>query len=396
MTSSLRESLSRAFGVRIAALERAGEVALGRARTLGVELPEYLKRLELDLDEQSRLAEATTNGWTWFHRDLEALERGLLDAWSRRDGATLRVWVAGCSTGEEVFSLLMLAERHGLPTHVLGTDIDAQRVAAARAARYDVHALRHVPEADRARFFERDGDRFAPCARLRARARFEVHNLLRPPPRDAEGPWDLVCCRNVLIHATAEMAPRMLAHLESAGRHEESLVLGAADELAIARRPSRAPAPMAPAPAAPTRVLERWISIGNAHLRRHELDQALEAYARASGPGPGQDERLLMVGLAHRKRGDSGAAEHAIRRAVALDPDLWMGWMLLAGLYERQGREAPARTALESALRGLERAPERSWRVPADGIDEREMDATHAARLCRVRLRALERREDER
>ncbi|MBX3274633.1 MAG: hypothetical protein KF729_30485 [Sandaracinaceae bacterium] len=405
----------RLFGMRPPDDGRLLAHVEARARRAGQPLEAYVARLYHDPAEQAALAAVATNGWTWFWREAPALIEACERLAARAPRRRMHAWVAGCSTGEEAFTLAIVAERAGLELYVLGTDVDPTRIAHARQALYAEAALRHVPEELVARYFERRAGLFVPAPRVRALVRFEVHNLLDPPPRPPPGEWDLVSCRNVMLHARASAAQRILANLSGALDPFGERVVSAVDELTVeeARAPLRpsqpppAPSPRRPASRAPTasaasvaepalraRVetrpqdFEAWLGLGNLMLAAHRLEEAAAAYAAAEALEPASAELSIMQGLLHRTGGRLAEAEEALRRALFLEPDLWLGWLLLAGVYERLGVEDRARRALVSSLSAIERRPRLAWRAPDGGVEDRRMDAATARRLCRARLGA--------
>ena len=145
---------------------------------------------------------------TNFFRDREAfdaLERDILPALfaGRRSDETVRVWVAGCATGEEAYSIAMLlreqAERSpGMPDfQVFATDIDERAIARARAGLYPGAIATDVTPSRLRQFFNREGDDYRVIKAIREKVLFAAHNVLRDPPFSR---LDLVCCRNLLIY----------------------------------------------------------------------------------------------------------------------------------------------------------------------------------------------------
>jgi len=396
----LAELCARLFGVRPPSEAALVEHAERRAARLAKALPDYVASLPLDDRERGALATFATNGWTWFWREADALTAACERLAARRWDRPAHAWVAGCSTGEEAFTVAMIAAERGLDLRVLGTDVDPARIDHARAAIYEPPALRHLTP-ERAARFEPTGDgRLRPPARIRQRVRFSVHNLLSSPLRPPTGEWDLISCRNVLLHSHEGAASGILSRLGSVLDPLGARVLSAVDELAVdagrLARSTPAPALRAPAPripAAPAPVdraseAEREIGRGNALLAAHRLDEAAEAYRAALVIEPGCAEALLMQGLLHRKAGAPERAEDALRRALFLEPDLWLGWMHLAGIYERLGLPERSERALVAALSSLQRRPRLRWRAPDGGLRDRRIDAEAARRWCRARLRA--------
>jgi two-component system CheB/CheR fusion protein len=147
-------------------------------------------------------------GVTSFFRDREAfesLERGVLPALfhNRADGDQVRAWVAGCSSGEEAYSLAMLLceQREALHSsaniQVFATDIDESAVARARAGLYPESIMTDVRPSTLRRFFVKTDSRYEVVKSVREKILFAMHNVLRDPPFSR---LDLVSCRNLLIY----------------------------------------------------------------------------------------------------------------------------------------------------------------------------------------------------
>jgi chemotaxis protein methyltransferase CheR len=156
----------------------------------------------------------------------------------------IRIWCAGCSSGEEVYTLALLLQTaiaaSALPTlaswnvTILGTDLSAPTLALARAGSYalaaGLNSFRDVPEFARHHFagiFTAAETRWSPSAELRRLTRFAQHNLVTDPPpiRDV----DLVICRNTFIYFDEAQARSALATLEAALRPAGALLLGPAE-----------------------------------------------------------------------------------------------------------------------------------------------------------------------
>ena len=129
---------------------------------------------------------------TTFFRDpgaFEAFAKLLPGIFERKQaGQPIRVWVAGCATGEEAYSIGMLlleeSTRHGVRPHmqVFGTDLDVHALAAAREGRYPVAIEADVSEPRLRRFFSREGDYYRVRQELRDIVLFALHDLLKDPP----------------------------------------------------------------------------------------------------------------------------------------------------------------------------------------------------------------------
>ncbi len=160
------------------------------------------------------LAEHAVVGETSFWRHAEglaALARRLVGR-----AGPLRLWCAGCATGEEPYSLAMAlleAGREVAGDSILATDLSRRALARAEAGTYRPRALRRLPEGLRARWLRPVEAGFRVDPRVAAPVTFLRHNLLDPPP---PGPFDAVLCRNAVIYFEPEVARAALARLAGA------------------------------------------------------------------------------------------------------------------------------------------------------------------------------------
>jgi chemotaxis protein methyltransferase CheR len=169
---------------------------------------------------------------THFWRDtaqFAAFDDFVLPDLIRRRGADrrLRVWSAGCATGEEPYSLAMMLLRHpqlvGWEIDVFGTDIDREALVRARVGLYGPWSFREVPPAVMGNFFgAAPGGRQQVIEDVRRRVRFGELNLAeRGWPAGSVGDCDLVLCRNVLMYmepaTVAEIADRLFHALRPGG-----------------------------------------------------------------------------------------------------------------------------------------------------------------------------------
>ena len=215
----------------------------------------------------ARLIEEVTVKETSFLRDhgqLASIDWPLLLSRAHaRGNARVRVWTAACATGEEAYSLALLAsEAFGAerpPVSILATDISPDALARARVGSYRARSVRDLGPEMRARHLRADGEQLVVGERLREVVTFARHNLVRDPfPPLGEAPFDLILCRNVLIYFDAATVGRVLTSLEQALASTGTLVLGAADALcATAARMADAGTPAAAAAHRPARELRR-------------------------------------------------------------------------------------------------------------------------------------------
>uniref|UniRef100_UPI0025E86BA5 chemotaxis protein CheB n=1 Tax=Phenylobacterium sp. TaxID=1871053 RepID=UPI0025E86BA5 len=202
-------------------------------------VPAYIKHLREDPAEPEALFRDLLIGVTGFFRDAEAFE-GLstaIDAVLERGGlergaepASLRVWAAACSTGEEVYSLaiaireLIDARGANLDVQIFGTDVDDRAIEVARAARYQ-RTTGVSPERLKRWFYEEDGA-YIPNRQIRGMCIFSVHNVTKDPPFSK---LDLISCRNLLIYMDGDLQDRVLRTFHYALKPNGLLFLGSSE-----------------------------------------------------------------------------------------------------------------------------------------------------------------------
>jgi chemotaxis protein methyltransferase CheR len=398
--------------------EVAGRV--GAARALARLIDEVTVQETYFLREPRELNEVD---WVWL------LER------ARASGSdTVRVWVSACATGEEAYSLAMLAcEALGSgqpPVSILATDISTAAVERAEAARYSERSLRNVPVELRARYLIEDGSKATVRQSLRSLVRFRHHNLVRDPaPPLGELPFDVISCRNVLIYFDGPTVERVIGSLESALRPEGSLILGVADRLSgTAGRMARAPLAGPPAERRSTRPPRRdsrrplgrevprprqtangsepipasgpsggasSVSRLDITPRRRTEDRIEDALTAANSGDhesataiigqvleldPLNADAYFVRGLAELGLGESDAAARAFRRALYVDPSFGLAAFGLGRAHDARGDHKAARRAYQQALRTLDPHHERH-RVVLDHVD-----LAHVAAACREEL----------
>jgi len=197
---------------------------------------EYAALLQGDADETRRLAEDLTINVTSFFRDDEpfrTLERIVIpDVLERRRTDGVRIWVPGCSSGEEAYSIAMLfreqMDEQPRPPQlqIFATDIDASALAEARRGQYTSAVERQVSPERLARFFTRRGDSYSVKKTLRDLCIFTEHDLVKDPQFSR---MDLVSCRNLLIYLEPALQKRVVELLHYALRPGGYLLLGKAE-----------------------------------------------------------------------------------------------------------------------------------------------------------------------
>ena len=200
-------------------------------------LDDYMRELEKNPAECLELFKSMFIGVTSFFRDPDAFDvlrdRVLPKIFSgRSEDETIRVWVAGCSTGEEAYSIAMLLDefldrkdfRGGFK--IFATDIDQRSIETARKGSYSTRKLHHVSAERLDRHFQRGNRDWTVQPRLRERIVFVHHNLLQDPPFLHV---DLIMCRNLLIYLTPELQAKALSLMTRALDADGYLFLGSAE-----------------------------------------------------------------------------------------------------------------------------------------------------------------------
>jgi len=208
-----------------------------RLRALGIgSFDDYVQFLELEPAEWEHCTNALTTNVTSFYREEHHFRTLALHARAHAGEAAFRVWSAGCSTGEEPYTLAMcLAEALGdAPFEVLATDLDTQVLATARQGVYPLQSVLKLPEERQKRFFQRGTGRHEGRARVRreiaARVEFRRLNLM-----DAEWPvepgLDAIFCRNVMIYFDKPTQARLIERFATLIRPQGLFFAGHAESL---------------------------------------------------------------------------------------------------------------------------------------------------------------------
>ncbi|MEX2615218.1 MAG: CheR family methyltransferase [Alphaproteobacteria bacterium] len=260
---------------------------------------DYVDTLRDNPAEHEALFRDLLIGVTYFFRNddaFESLEKNVIPELVEDidPNTDVRVWVPGCATGEEVYSLAILlsegAARAGSRPKIciFGSDLAEDALAAARAGRYPAPLLRGVSEERKERFFDSDGLTYTVRKELRKLCVFSHHNITNDPPFPR---LDLISCRNLLIYFGSDLQQQLLPVFHYALRSGGFLFLGTSESVSrgtelftpvdstnsIFRRnddPGRA----APAPILP---FTRTRSAGEGHYRNRTA--GMSAVSRAVG-----------------------------------------------------------------------------------------------------------------
>lgn len=200
---------------------------------------DYLARIKSDSDECGALFRDLLINVTRFFRDAEHFEKlrtAVIEPLMRQKaGEDVRVWIPGCSSGEEAYSIAMLFADAAQKLHVstatiqiFATDIDERMLQIAREGSYPVSALADMPPEPRERYAIPHVERFAISSQIRDMIRFSNHSLVKDPPFSR---IDLVSCRNLLIYFDEKLQQSVMPLLHYAIRSEGYLFLGPSESV---------------------------------------------------------------------------------------------------------------------------------------------------------------------
>lgn len=382
-----REALSLAVSQRMRASGYAG-------------VAEYLAALN-EADEFQALIDEVVIPETQFLRNqpqMRALRAHVLPELARAavdGGRPVCIWSAGCSTGEEAFSLALLVRQAGLAEtagwQITGTDISGRALQAARAGRYSARSTAAVPKADLARYFE-EPDSSGACTvgeLLRRDVQFRQHNLVSEAPPFADGAVDLVLCRNVTIYFARATTVALIERVHRVLRPGGYLLLGHAEtlwricadfnlvrlgEAFLYRKPplpaaaaaTTAALPAPPPASGPRRrvaKLRQPVVAGTglrAALRSGRNSEAVALAVELIASEPLVAEWHYLQGLALANLGDAAQATDSLRKALYLDPDHGAAYFLLGTAFDRLGEFRAAVRTYRQAAAALRRRPARS------------------------------------
>ncbi|CAL4869409.1 Protein-glutamate methylesterase/protein-glutamine glutaminase (plasmid) [Asticcacaulis sp. MM231] len=223
-------------------LQRRTERRMTMAGIADADMPRYLDFLRHDAGEVDLLANDLLINVTGFFRDPKVFDylaskiAPELIAKQPID-LPLRIWIAGCSTGEEAYSIAMIfreamdAAKSALTLQIFASDVDPDAVANAREGLYP-GSIRSEVSADRlARFFSKEGDHFRVSIELRGHVVFTVQDVLSDPPFSR---LDLISCRNLLIYLKPEAQAKVVALFHFALRDHGMLLLGTSETVGSA------------------------------------------------------------------------------------------------------------------------------------------------------------------
>lgn len=440
---ALSTVVERTLGLRLREQDRKAAWCwiAERARSGRLTVDEWVGQLSGSGPEARREREALTvrltTGETYFLRDagvFELLAAHILPELieRRRNERRLRLWSAGCASGEEAYSLAMLLleqarQLAGWDVRIIGTDIDSAALASACRGVYGDWSFRAIDALRKQRYFRAQGRHWAVTDDLRPLVRFSHLDLLGDhfPDRGLDlADIDLILCRNVFIYmqpeAVATVAGKLAASLADGGYlitgHGEllghnthglhtrvfaaSVVLHKLGSPPVTESPANVPVvPLAsgatgmpadpvaavstavePEPAPPP-TFEQWMQEAWTCADRGDALAAQAACAAASGIDPLNPWPYYVQAQLAQERGDATQARQLLERVIYLDPRLVAAYLELGGLFEQDGNREAMRRMLLNASRELRKLPPSTLIKPYEASTAADMLAYLEARL---------------
>lgn len=199
-----------------------------------VRVDHFLSFLKENHNEVVKLYHGFLIGVTAFFRDKEvfdSLERNVVPQLLKKssEGSVLRIWICGCSTGQEAYSLAMIfreaieQNKQNIKITIFATDLDEDAIKLARLGVFDERALEGVSQERISRFFIKRNDKFEVVKELRAMIVFACHNLLKDPPFSK---LDFISCRNFLIYLKPAFQKKLITVFHLNLKNDGILLLG--------------------------------------------------------------------------------------------------------------------------------------------------------------------------
>ncbi|HLJ85156.1 MAG TPA: CheR family methyltransferase [Candidatus Eremiobacteraceae bacterium] len=426
--------LERGLGLGAAphTLDAFTEACRARANALGVLESDYVRILSSGgpaaRAEWMAVAPAIVVGETFLFRDAQLwqlVETTLMPGLAAL-GGPVWMWSAGCSTGEEAYTLALLAHRAFGPEgyRVIGTDINPKAIAAARVGVYGQWSLRGVSPVRRVTLCAGGAQTVRVPEDVKSLVRFETHNLNDAAnyPPNGMGLFELIVCRNVLIYMTqaareaivqrlaACVSPGgvlILGHGEAAGFAVGDLIPERYDAGVVFRKPAVSAVRIAP-PAVPPRKPKTERAHDRKHIARApqpahvaaeiahkptpdknrcrlllaeamaaakagKMEEAERHATAAIAAEPIDPEPHVLAGALLMARGALREAETELRRALFLDPVFVPALWQVGNLYGMTNRKRQAIFAFARALAQLEGAPAEAEALPFDHLTVGEL-----------------------
>jgi chemotaxis protein methyltransferase CheR len=384
-------------------LERA--VAACFSKTNYATIDYYLNSIsQVSHDHQylCELVESLTVNETYFFRDenqFNLLKKKILPeiiAKHNTSDCQLRIWSAGCASGEEPYSVAMLIKElipysNLWDVLILATDIDNKVLKLARQAKYSQWSFRETPADLRKKYFRKQGNQYLLASSIKEMVNFKHLNLRKnvyPSPLSGTHDLDLILCRNVAIYFSPEIIEKMISRFYHCLAKGGWLMLGASDPPAralkkfdcceiggqlIYRRPlekakrlvekSELSETNTGALSNPTKEKlnckpshqplkprEHTLACGCNLYRLGYIDQALFTLKKVVVKGVEADKACYQIAVIYVDRNDLTTAEHWLNRAINKNLRFKPAYILLAYVYQEQNLLEEAITTLRKAL----------------------------------------------
>ena len=365
--TTLGHLLARRVGLRLDPALR-GRLARGvieAAEAQNQDLTTYVASLDAHPAALQDLLNRVTVQETAFFRDANQFaalaQRVLPDL-----APPVTIWSAGCSNGQEPYSLAMALDESGCSAwRVVATDLSTRALERARRASYSAAELEGLSPERRQRYLVPAGSRWEVTPALRARVDFAHHNLVADPPPFGAGQCQVVFCRNVLIYFRPEDVVAFLERLAHRLLPGGWLFLGYSESL--------------------LHVTDSFtlLRLGDAFVYRRpgpaQPKQPLARPRRARRPPASlpTNRDLQAVGEAAMSAGDAAGAIVAFRKCAYLDPDEPIAHLHLGLALEAANDMPAARRAYTAARAALGRGGE-------TGTSEVALEGYHGAELVRL------------
>ena len=426
------ETLVRLAGLEFDHSRRAALSAIVRERVEACGRPDVVGYLDLvrspgGAAERQALLNAVTIQETHFFRNLpqiEALREAVLPELierARTGRRPLTIWSAGCSTGEEPYTLAMvlldlMGSADSVPVRILGTDVSSSALEVAERGVYSGRTVELADPAAARRWFEPGPNgTWTVRPEVRSLVEFRLQNLITDPPPFAPAEVDFVVCRNVTIYFARDTTRALVQLFHRTMNHGGYLLLGHAETLwqisdafslvpvgeafvyrkdvrpvrpgqpsltprtalttpvrpagppqrrggarGVLRRPASWPKAAPPPPATVRPSPADDLSAARRALERGQYQEAASLAERATAAHPLLVEAYVVTGRALANLGDDDGAIVALRKAVFLEPGAGHAHFLLATTLRRVGDPAGAARAFGAAAVTLAgTAPER-------------------------------------
>lgn len=330
--------------------------------------------------ERELLTVQFTTGESHFFRDngqFDLLAATILPELIERRAAqrTLRLWSAGCATGEEAYSLAMLVDEFAprlaaWDLLVLGTDINSAALEKARRGEYGEWSFRTLDEARRRRFFHRRSKQWLIDSRLRDMVTFRSGDLIRDPfpdPKAGLAEFDLILCRNVFIYLDAQAVARITAkfagtladggylvtgHSELFGHNTAPLRVRMFPQSAVFQKPAAWASEIGLGESLANVPVPAVAAIAPAPRIARDAPRAeARAVPSLSSAAPAEDcDRLMQSAWRCADRGMRAEAEQECRKAAAIAAFDPRPYYLLAQLAQERGDTTQAKILLNKAI----------------------------------------------